>query len=83
VYSNEIFGQCLRRRRRELDLSQEQLAKKAHVSQNLIVRYEKGTVTPGFDKAIALAGALEMSVGELAGLTLAQESAKATADSVS
>lgn len=82
MFNNEEFGRRLRRRRRDLDLSQEQLAKMAHMSQNIIARYESGTVTPGLDKAALLADVLGVQIDDLAGMPAPQEPAKATAGSV-
>lgn len=60
--------EVIRRRRGELGLSQAQLATKAGVDTRQIRRYEAGEQQPVLSVAVAIASALEISVGELAGI---------------
>jgi len=59
--------EVLKRRRVELGLSQAQLAAAAGVDARQIRRYESGEQQPLLSVAVAVAAALEISVGELAG----------------
>lgn len=61
------MSDVIRQRRIELGLSQAQLAAKAGVHQRQIRRYEAGEQQPVLTVAVAIADALEISVGELAG----------------
>lgn len=61
-------GEVIRRRRTELGLSQAQLAAAAGIDQRQIRRYESGKQQPLLSVAVAIAKALRISVGELAGL---------------
>lgn len=56
------FGENLRKLRKENGLTQQDLAKKAGVSQQLIGHYENGIRAPKLEKAILLAKALGMPV---------------------
>lgn len=58
----------LRQRRRELGVSQADLAEAAGVHLRQIRRYERGEQQPVLPVAVRLAGALGVSVDELAGL---------------
>ena len=62
-----IFGANLRRIRQEQRLSQKALAGRIGVGETMIVDYEAGRKTPGIDKLVMLAGALDVSVTELLG----------------
>jgi transcriptional regulator with XRE-family HTH domain len=59
----------IRTRRIELDMSQDDLAKKAGVSPRQIRRYEAGEQEPPFSVAVAIADALKLPLAELAGTT--------------
>jgi transcriptional regulator with XRE-family HTH domain len=59
--------EIIRQRRTELDLSQAELAAKVGVDQRQIRRYESGETQPTLTGAKALAQALGISLGELAG----------------
>ena len=60
--------EVIRRRRAELGLSQADLANAANVDQRQIRRYEAGQQQPVLSVAVAIANALKISVGELAGV---------------
>ena len=54
------YGAWERERRRQLDLTEEELARKAHYSTVAIHRVETGSLRPSREMADALAGALEI-----------------------
>lgn len=60
--------EVLRRRRTELGMSQADLAAAAGVDRRQIRRYEAGEQQPVLSVAVAIANALGISVGELAGI---------------
>ncbi|MEV7228945.1 helix-turn-helix transcriptional regulator [Polymorphospora sp. NPDC051019] len=62
------MSEVLRRRRAELGLSQADLAEAAGVDKRQIRRYEAGEQQPLLSVAVAIANALKISVGELAGI---------------
>lgn len=62
------MAQVLRRRRIELGMSQADLAEAAGVDKRQIRRYEAGEQQPVLSVAVAIANALDISVGELAGI---------------
>lgn len=62
------MSEVLRRRRLELGLSQAGLAEAAGVDTRQIRRYEAGEQQPLLSVAVAIAEALDISVGELAGI---------------
>ena len=59
------FGKAIRRRRRELDLSQEVLAERAELHRTYISSIERGTRNPSLDNIKRLADALDISVSQL------------------
>ena len=59
------FGKAIRRRRRELDLSQEALAEKAELHRTYISSIERGTRNPSLENIKKLADALDMSIADL------------------
>ena len=59
------FGKAIRRRRRELDLSQEELAERAELHRNYISGIETGTRNPSLKNVEKLAKALDISISEL------------------
>ncbi len=61
------MSEVMRRRRAELDMSQVELAAASGVDKRQIRRYESGAQQPTLPVASALARALKISVGELAG----------------
>lgn len=65
AYSNETFAHRLKVARAEARMSQADLAEASGVDANSIARYEQGAVTPGFDKAYALAVALGTDLNTL------------------
>jgi transcriptional regulator with XRE-family HTH domain len=62
------FFEVIRRRRAELGMSQAELAAAAGVDTRQIRRYEAGEQQPLLSVAVAIANALQISVGELAGI---------------
>ena len=59
------FGKAIRRRRRELDLSQEELAEKSGLHRNYISSIENGERNPSLKNIAKLAAALDLSVAAL------------------
>jgi transcriptional regulator with XRE-family HTH domain len=62
------FAEVIRSRRAELGMSQADLAEAAGVDRRQIRRYEAGEQQPLLSVAAAIANALQISVGELAGI---------------
>ncbi|HEX2161408.1 MAG TPA: helix-turn-helix transcriptional regulator [Thermoleophilaceae bacterium] len=60
-----FFAENLRRRRKELGLSQEQLGARADIQMADISRYESGSRDPRITTVARLADALEVSIGDL------------------
>ncbi|MDZ7954092.1 MULTISPECIES: helix-turn-helix domain-containing protein [unclassified Nostoc] len=56
------FGKAVRRRRRELDLSQEQLAERAELHRTYISNLERGELNPSLETMEKLANALDISI---------------------
>lgn len=67
-YDNTVFGRRLMLSRKNLGMSQDDLAVKSGVSKDNIARYEAGMNKPGLDKAYALAVALDVTLDELVGI---------------
>jgi transcriptional regulator with XRE-family HTH domain len=65
---NVEMAEVLRRRRTELGMSQAELASVVGVDKRQIRRYEAGEQQPVLSVAVAIADALKISVGELAGI---------------
>lgn len=59
------FAENLRRRRKELGLSQEQLGARANIQMADISRYESGSRDPRITTIARLAQALEVPIAEL------------------
>jgi transcriptional regulator with XRE-family HTH domain len=59
------FAGNLRRRRKELGLSQEELGARAGIQMADISRYESGSRDPRLSTLARLAEALELSIGDL------------------
>lgn len=64
-YDNATFAHRLKVARVDARLTQEGLSKKSGIDVNSIARYETGSVTPGLDKAVALANALGATLDDL------------------
>jgi transcriptional regulator with XRE-family HTH domain len=62
------MSEVIRRRRAELGMSQADLASAAGVDKRQIRRYEAGEQQPVLSVAVAIANALKITVGELAGI---------------
>lgn len=61
------FAARLRGKRAELDMTQQELAERAGVSQGAVFQYEDGGYLPGADKLCALAQALGTTPNYLLG----------------
>lgn len=61
----DLFGESLRRIRREKDLSQERLAELTGLSANYVGEMERGLKAPGLAVIVRLSRALEVSVHDL------------------
>lgn len=74
-------GQLIARRRKELGLSQADLAERLHVTDKAISKWETGRGMPAIDTLEPLAAALDLSVSEiLSGRELTPEELPAAAD---
>ncbi len=62
------FGQKVKNRRKELGMTQVELAVKTELSQPYISMLEKGTFAPTAPTIISLAAVLAMSADELLGI---------------
>jgi len=60
-----LFGRAVRRRRREMDLSQEELAERADLHRNYISDIERGDRNPSLENVHKLAKALDTTVSDL------------------
>jgi len=58
-------GEIIRRRRRELDLTLEEIAKRVGISRQTMSRYETGVISVPLDRLVLIAEALRVSPGEL------------------
>lgn len=65
ISSAQAFGTVLRRRRRALGLTQEQLAEAAELHVNHVSFLERGMRTPSLDVVLQLAQGLGISGSEL------------------
>lgn len=63
----KTIGRSIRRIREEREYSREQLARKAGIHAQLIVRWEYGISSPTLLPLIAVADALDVSLDELVG----------------
>jgi transcriptional regulator with XRE-family HTH domain len=59
------FGRAIRRRRRELDISQEVLAERAELHRTYVSDIEQGTRNPSLVNIVQLASGLEITVARL------------------
>lgn len=59
------FGKAIRKRRRELDLSQEVLAEKADLHRTYISNLERGEINPTLESIERLTQALEITIARL------------------
>lgn len=66
-FDQSIFSARLRGKRAELDITQQELADRAGVSQAAIQSYENDSYAPNADKLCALAEALGTTPGYLLG----------------
>ncbi|HAM14582.1 MAG TPA: XRE family transcriptional regulator [Eggerthellaceae bacterium] len=64
-YSNEQFGHRLMVARHDARMTQDQLAAAVGIDKGSVARYEIGAVTPGLDKAYALAVACGVTLDDL------------------
>ena len=77
---DRAFGETIRRRRKELGLSQEALSFRARLHRNYISDIERGLKSPSLRVVVKLADALEMAVSTL--IRLAEEQAGSALTSV-
>lgn len=61
----QLFGRAVRRRRRELDLTQEALAERAGVHRSYIANVERGEINPSLENIEKIVEALGVSIPEL------------------
>lgn len=61
------FGENLRRLRKSMLLTQEQLAKKCNISAAAVSKYESGAIKPSLEVAVGIAGYLNISLDALFG----------------
>lgn len=66
-FDSDLFAARLRGKRAELDMTQQELADRAGVSQGAVFQYEDGGYLPGADKLCALAQALGTTPNYLLG----------------
>lgn len=62
-----LFNEMLMKRRRELGMTQDDLAEKLDISRQSVSRWENGECMPDSDKLIKLSDVLEISLDELTG----------------
>ena len=62
---NYRFGKAVRRRRRELDLSQEELAERAELHRTYISSVERGRMNPSLENVEKIAKALAIPLSAL------------------
>ncbi len=62
---NQRFGKAIRRRRRELDFSQEELAERAELHRTYVSDIERGERNPSLENIEKLAKALNISISGL------------------
>ena len=62
---NQRFGRAVRRRRRELDFSQEELAERAELHRTYVSSIERGECNPSLENIEKLAKALDTSIARL------------------
>lgn len=67
AFSKDALAASIRRRRRDLDMSQSELAERAGITPDLVWSYENGKYVPGADKVYAIAEALDCTLDELMG----------------
>ena len=64
-YEPAALARSMRVKRAELDISQQELARRMNVNITTITAYEGGTMTPGADKLCELASALECTPNDI------------------
>lgn len=62
---NTEFGQIVRTRRKELNMTQESLAEECKLSTRHISDIENGRVNPKFDTIVKICDVCEIDIGEL------------------
>lgn len=78
-----MFGENLKTLRKQKGFSQEELAASLHVVRQTVSKWEKGLSVPDADALIRLAEVLEVSVSELLGAKIENESAADVAEQLS
>ncbi|NEQ50016.1 MAG: helix-turn-helix transcriptional regulator [Leptolyngbya sp. SIO3F4] len=59
------FGKAVRRRRRELDISQEELAERAGLHRTYISNIERGELNPSLENVERISTALQLAMSKL------------------
>lgn len=67
AFDKNVFAAKLRGKRAEADITQDELAKRAGISQTSVCKYEDGGALPRADKLFALAEALGCTPNDLIG----------------
>ena len=60
-----IFGRSVQRARKRLEIPQEMLAERAHLSRNYVSDIERGVRNPGLVVVVRLARALKLPLSDL------------------
>lgn len=76
------IGKGIAARRKQLGLSQEELAQRLGITRQAVSRWESGTALPTVDNLVELSRELNVSVDELLQLTHAEKEAGLSAESV-
>ncbi len=67
IYDLEKTGSIIKERRRQLDLSLEQVASECYTTRQTVSKWEKGTGEMTFEQAVKLCNALGCDMGHLLG----------------
>lgn len=78
----EMLGRFIAQRRKELNLTQRELAEKLHVTDKAVSKWERGAGCPDISLLEPLAEALELSVDQLLTYQTAPEEPETAAESV-
>lgn len=70
---SQMLNETLRQSRKQMGLTQEQLAEKVHVSRQTISNWETGRASPDYEMIIQLAQALQTPLTELLGVESAEQ----------
>ena len=67
AFDKKAFGRRIAAARKVINMTQEELAERSGVALSAISRYETGDMMPSFDRTVAIAEALGVTTGWLAG----------------